>query len=58
MNRVIFMNNTELEDIERRAYKNAVFATGSTKEDADRYIDKIYSIYFAQNTGNSMIFRS
>ena len=49
------MNTNELEDIERRAYKNAVFATGSTKEDADRYIDKIYSIYFAQNTGNSMI---
>ena len=37
------MNTNELEDIERRAYKNAVFATGSTKEDADRYIDKIYS---------------
>ena len=49
------MNELEMENIERRAYQNAVFASGCSRETADRYIDKIYSIYFSQNEGNNMI---
>ena len=49
------MNETEIENIERRAYENAVFATDCSYETADKYVEKIYSIYFSQNQGNSMI---
>ena len=49
------MNEIEIENIERRAYENAVFATDCSYETADKYVEKIYSIYFSQNQGNSMI---
>ncbi len=50
------MNFSEIENIERRAYENAVFATGYNRKEADEYIDKIYAVYFSQNSaGNSMV---
>jgi len=49
------MNYKEIENIEKRAFENAVFATETKKEDAEKYIEKIYSIYFSQNKGNAMI---
>ena len=50
------MNFSEIENIERRAYENAVFATGYNRKEADEYIDKIYAVYFSQNSaGYSMV---
>ncbi len=49
------MNNEEMENVERRAYDNAVFAVGCTNDKADEYINKIYDLYFSQNKGNSII---
>lgn len=49
------MNEAEIETIEKRAYDNAVFATGFSEELAQECVNKIYEIFFSQNVKNDIV---
>jgi hypothetical protein len=49
------MNEAEIEAIEKRAYDDAVFATGFSEELAQKCVDKIYEIFFSQNVKNDIV---